>query len=177
MAGSTPTVAATNSDDVKTRLLQVAEWLKLDKPPISYNTDGSVQQDAALLAWCKTGGVSLNWVFYGDAESMVIAQQRQYERERHFCEELKKFEPAEHHSYEVLKDFDLLEPSFYELLKGYDPEEQRFLLEGLQDERDNSVDKSGVVFEFIIKMIAYRKSPANPTGKGPKDSPLGSNER
>ncbi len=176
MVNSTPTTAPKASDDIKKRLLQVAEWLKLDAPPISHRQDGSIQHDAALLAWCKAGGVCLNWVFYGDAESMVIAQHRQYERERHFYDALKKFDPVKEPLYEVLKDFDLLEPDFNELLKGFDPVEQGFLLEGMQAERNSSINESGVVFDFIVQMIAYRKSPTNPHGKRPKHPPIELNE-
>lgn len=176
MAYPTPAKSSKASEGIKNRLLQVAEWLKLDAPPVSYEKDGSLQHDAALLAWCKAGGVCVNWVLYGDAKSMVVAQHRQYERERHFYDELKRFDPVEQPFYEVLEDFELLEPSFYELLKGFDPVEQRLLLEGLQNERNDSINDSGVVFQFILNMIAYRKSPTNPQGRRPKHPPLGSDE-
>jgi hypothetical protein len=118
-----------NDDDTKTRLLQVAEWLDLDVPPISYE-DGSILLDDALLSWCNAGGVSLDWVFCGSAKLMAIAYQREFERER----------------------------PFYEMLKGFDAVEQGFLLDALKAERAGKVSLEDALGVFKGKVEEHRAS-------------------
>lgn len=117
------------SEAAKARLLQVAEWLDLDAPPISYE-DGSIQLDTALLDWCNAGGVCLDWVFCGAVKGMVIAYRRQYERER----------------------------PFHEVLNGFDETEQGYLLEALKADRAGKVSLETAMSEFKTRVEAHRAS-------------------
>lgn len=118
-----------SDNDTKARLLQVAEWLNLDAPPISYE-DGSILLDDALLSWCNAGGVSLDWVFCGAAKCMAIAYQREFERER----------------------------PFRELLKNFDRTEQRFLLEALEADRAGTTSLEDALATFKGRVEEYRAS-------------------
>ena len=116
-----------NDDDARARFMQVAEWLELDAPPISYE-DGSILLDDALMAWCNAGGVSLDWVFCGHAKLMAIAYQREHERER----------------------------PFRELLRGFDAVEQGFLVEALKAERAGTVSLEDALEVFKGKVEEHR---------------------
>lgn len=118
-----------SDNDTKTRLLQVAEWLNLDAPPISYE-DGSILLDDALLSWCNLGGVSLDWVFCGAAKCMAIAYQREFERER----------------------------PFREMLKGFDAVEQGFLLDALKADRAGKVSLEDALVVFKGRCEEHRAS-------------------
>jgi hypothetical protein len=115
------------SEAAKARLLQAAEWLELDAPPISYE-DGSIVLDTALLNWCNAGGVCLDWVFCGAVKGMAIAYRRDYERTR----------------------------PFYEVLKGFDETEQGFLLEAMQADRAGNVSLKTAMADFKAKVEAHR---------------------
>ena len=118
-----------NDDDARARLMQVAEWLELDAPPIAYE-DGSILLDDALMAWCNAGGVSLDWVFCGDAKIMAMSYQRQFKRER----------------------------PFYEILKGFDETEQGFLLDALEAERAGTKSLKDALSVFKGRVEEYRAS-------------------
>ena len=111
----------------RTRLYEVAEWLELDEPPITYE-DGSILLDDALLAWCNAGGVSLDWVFCGSAKLMALAYQEKFERER----------------------------PFYEMVRGFDATEQRFLLEALKAHRAGTASLEDALAVFKEKVEAHR---------------------
>jgi hypothetical protein len=115
--------------DAKARFLQVAEWLGLDAPPISYE-DGSILMDDALLLWCNAGGVCLDWVFCGSVKGMAIAYRRQYERER----------------------------PFHDVLNGFDKVEQRLLLEAIQADRDGKLSLADAMLDFKAKVTEHRAS-------------------
>lgn len=118
-----------SDDDTKARLLQVAEWLELDAPPITYE-DGSILLDDALMAWCNAGGVSLDWVFCGHAKLMALAYQREHERER----------------------------PFRELLRGFDAVEQGFLVEALEADRAGTASLKDALEVFKGKVEEHRAS-------------------
>lgn len=118
-----------SDDDAKARLLQVAEWLELDTPPISYE-DGSILLDDALMAWCNAGGVSLDWVFCGNAKLMALAYQEKFERER----------------------------PFHELLRGFDAVEQGFLVEALEADRAGTLSLKDALEVFKGKVEEHRAS-------------------
>jgi len=122
-------LSAYSDNDTEARLLQVAEWLSLDAPPISYE-DGSIVLDHALMAWCNAGGVSLDWVFCGNAKHMALAYQHQFERER----------------------------PFYEMLKGFDLTEQGFLADALEADRAGNVSFEDALATFKTRVEAYRAS-------------------
>lgn len=116
-----------NDDDARARFMQVAEWLELDTPPISYE-DGSILLDDALMAWCNAGGVSLDWVFCGNAKLMALAYQREHQRER----------------------------PFRELLRGFDAVEQGFLVEALEADRAGTVSLKDALEVFKGKVEEHR---------------------
>lgn len=118
-----------SDNDTKARLLQVAEWLNLDAPPISYE-DGSIFLDDALLSWCNAGGVDLDWVLCGSAKLMAIAYQREFERER----------------------------PFREILKCFDATEQGFLLDALEAERAGTTSHEDALATFKGRVNEHRAS-------------------
>lgn len=118
-----------NDDETRARLMQVAEWLELDAPPISYE-DGSILLDDALMAWCNAGGVSLDWVFCGNAKLMALAYQEKFERER----------------------------PFHELLRGFDAVEQGFLVEALEADRAGTASLKDALEVFKGKVEEHRAS-------------------
>lgn len=77
------------------RIAQVAAWLGLDAAPVAYE-DGSMTLDDALLGWCKAGGVSLDWIFCGDAKAMALAYQANIHRAQPVHDVLQKFDSTEH---------------------------------------------------------------------------------
>jgi len=114
----------------KERFIQVAEWLALPPPPISYD-DGSILLDDALYAWCMTGGVSFDWVFCGNAKIMAISYQREQEREK----------------------------PFRDAISGLDEVEQRMLLEVMQAQRDADSDFNEALVAFTTKVEEHRARP------------------
>jgi hypothetical protein len=122
-------MADSKTDNCRARLYEVAKWLNLEEPPISYDEeDGGILLDDALLAWCNAGAVSLDWVFCGDAKLMALAYKEKFERERRF----------------------------YDIVRGFDMTEQRLLLEALESHRAGAVSLEDALAAFKEKVEAHQ---------------------
>lgn len=65
------------SDDRKARLLEIARWLKLPPPPITHD-GGKMELTPKLLEWCRSGGVSIDYVLTGSAKAMARSHKREF---------------------------------------------------------------------------------------------------
>lgn len=66
-----------DDDQRKARLLELADWLKLPPPPITHD-GGKMELSPALLGWCRSGGVSIDYVLTGSAKAMARSHKREF---------------------------------------------------------------------------------------------------
>lgn len=65
----------TQVEDASSRLAGFAEWTDTEAPASLLDDQGAPTTE--LLAYCKAQGLSLDWLFLGDAKGLVMAQHRQ----------------------------------------------------------------------------------------------------
>ena len=72
-------------DHTAVRLAQFAEWTGTEAPESLLDGDGAPTDE--LLDFCKSQGLSLDWLFLGDAKGLVMAQHRNTARKNSTQEE------------------------------------------------------------------------------------------